>query len=82
MNTRIQAFVKGDYAVCIYKSPLCTKVSGLRVVLQPHFICFLPLFFFLFFSATDAVIPSRPLQFRSSMATVLLVVLALHQAVR
>lgn len=79
MNTRIQAFVKEDYAVCIYKSLLCTKVSGLRVVLQPHFICFLPLFFF--FSATDAVIPSRPLQFRSSMATVLLV-LALHQAVR
>lgn len=81
MNTRIQAFVKEDYAVCIYKSLLCTKVSGLRVVLQPHFICFLPLFFF-FFSATDAVIPSRPLQFRSSMATVLLLVLALHQAVR
>lgn len=47
-NTRIQAFVKEDYAVCIYKSPLCTKVSGLRVVLQPHFICFLPLFLFFF----------------------------------
>lgn len=78
MNTRIQAFVKEDYPVCSFKSVLCTKVSGPHVVLQLHLIGLLPLFF----PATHAVLPSCPLQFWSSMATVLLTVLALHQAVR
>lgn len=43
MNTRVQAFVKDDNPVCIYKSMLCTKVTGPHAVLQQRLICSLPL---------------------------------------
>lgn len=57
---------------------LCHEVSRLWVVLPLHFICTI----LYFFKITGMIIPSRPLQFWSSMATILLLILTLHQAIR